>query len=438
MAKLAWFLCFLCSLWLSAGHPIPTFLMILCDSNGKAFDDQYNGANLTVGVNSTLYFYFQDLEHNMAVVNLSTMMPMHQRMIHILLVSEDNELTAHTHPDDFVDIYSLPNSTTVFHVKISFPRGGIYSIAANFMFNDVLNNTYRDGFAQTEFRVAGLPAMNRTGTVRNYNQTNRYGLWNFTDAPREIYNGWIDTTKNYDSQGYWGKLQLSIDGKLVSTDNINITQLDCAYFVVTMYNDDVTESAPAPILPLMAAPVHFTLVNYDGAVYHAHGMYLPDNMTFPNALTALGKISMAQMMAMDPMVDPMYNLSMTASMIGVNSSGQIDCFTDEGKVMWDMDQMALTMPDMKMDMNMFYGPDKYNVMASIFNWPNSFNWRIYAWMKIKDTDGNERLIVPHWDIWVKDTPFNYTSSSIAEESNASTLSISALLAGVAALWAVSM
>eukprot|EP01119_Soliformovum_irregulare_P016029 TRINITY_DN4600_c0_g1_i1.p1 TRINITY_DN4600_c0_g1~~TRINITY_DN4600_c0_g1_i1.p1 ORF type:complete len:433 (-),score=93.62 TRINITY_DN4600_c0_g1_i1:105-1403(-) len=429
MSRLIFLFAFLLgSLYVCNAHPIPTFWMNMCDSTGKAYDYQWTAGNYTSGQQETLYFYFTDMEHNNAIVPFGLMMPMHQRFIHVLIVSQDNELTGHTHPDDFTDMSKLPNDTTVFSINITFPRAGIYSIAANFMFNDLVNKTYRDGFAQTEFNVIGAGKMNPNPT-RNFNTTNRYALWNFTDASREIFEGWVDTTKNYDPKGYWGELLVSIDnGPLTSAQNINLTALNCTYFVVNMYSDNDTMGEPAPLLPLMAAPVHFTLTNYDGAVYHSHGMYLPSNMSFTTALKTLGKLTMGQLMMMDPLTDYRYNLSQSASMIGITPDGLMDCMADEGKVMYDMDKMG-----MMMDMSQFYGPSKFNNMASIFNFPNGFNWRVYAWMKVQDHEGNPRLLVPHWDISVVDrTPIpTDTITYFDQPSSASAIAMSIALAMLA-------
>lgn len=57
----------------------------------------------------------------------------HERLVHVIAVSEDLSYFTHIHPDDFGTITEAMKKNAQFPVKIAFPKAGKYAIAANFL-----------------------------------------------------------------------------------------------------------------------------------------------------------------------------------------------------------------------------------------------------------------------------------------------------------------
>jgi len=184
---------------------------------------------------------------------------------------------------------------------------------------------------------------------------------------------------------------ISVDGQLVPSNgsvNVNVIQGKCTAINVEFFKNDTTGMTPANLIPYLAAPVHFTISNRDNAVYHAHGTYLPEGMAMSDIVTMMDGMTMDQMMSLSP---AMLNLSMNAMMIGVESNGSVNCKSDEGKIMQEMEGM--------MDMSMFYGPSTFNRISGLFDFPDLTHFRIFAYVKVRLDDGTERLLVPSFAVY---------------------------------------
>jgi len=351
-------------------------------------------------------------------------MKYHARYIHILIVSQDQEITAHMHPDDYMDLSDAPIKTSIFYIKASFPRNGIYSVAASFLFMDSRLGITREGFSQTAFTVTGMPAFNANATF-NYETMNRFSTYPINDS--DIFDSWIDVKTNEDdTNGFYGKLIVGggsadpssgITGVNATLNYVRINT--CTYFYVTIYSNE-SSTTPAYMIPYLAAPVHFTVVNYDGGVYHAHGTFMPAGYDFQMVQAAMANSSMSDLMMMNP-DSMMYNLTMNAAMIGVEFNGTVDCLSDEGTVVDEMGGM--------MDMSIYYGPIPFGTVAGIFDFPVAGHWRIFAYMKLRLPSGEERLIVPHFaiDVWDNVTAQSDMMSSSEHSSDSSLMTASLML-----------
>ncbi len=83
---------------------------------------------LRSGSPQTLTLTFTDAEGNPA-----TLREIHERLIHVIVVSQDMSHFAHIHPDDFAPISEENVRTGVFQVRHEFSTGGTYIIAIDFM-----------------------------------------------------------------------------------------------------------------------------------------------------------------------------------------------------------------------------------------------------------------------------------------------------------------
>jgi len=111
----------------------------------------------------------------------------HARLVHVVLVSEDLELFAHLHPEDFALNLAYHTSSpgeapADFVLPVSLPRAGRYILALNYVVNlDVLGmevpeespHSHAGGFVSVpvatqvvvEVTAAGLPEMHTPVTV---------------------------------------------------------------------------------------------------------------------------------------------------------------------------------------------------------------------------------------------------------------------------------
>jgi len=339
---------------------------------------------------------------------------LNDRWIHVLIVSGDWEWAGHFHPDDFKDM-TVNNTNEVFFIKTTFPRSGLWVLAFSFIYNDHVLGVWREGFTETNVYVDGTPDQNANPTF-NYTATNRFESYPVNDT--DIFDDfvWVDT--NLDSTGFVAVL--SVDGQLVPSNgsvNVNVIQGLCTAINIDFYKNDTSGMTPVNLIPYLAAPVHFTISNRDNAVYHAHGTYLLDTMDMSDVVTMMDGMTMDQMMTLSP---EMLNLSMNAMMIGVESNGSVNCKSDEGKIMQEMQGM--------MDMSMFYGPSTFYRISGLFDFPDLAHFRIFAYVKVRLDDGTERLLVPSFAVYSVADPMSSqaSSSSILSIATATLLLLLAL------------
>lgn len=341
----------------------------------------------------------------------------------MLVTSPDQELTWHLHPDDFTNMTQLSPSTKVFSVPMNFTRSGLWNFGVSFLYFDTARNKLREGVALADILVYGEPSSNKNIT-RDYRTLNRFRTYPVGD--NDVFTQVVDTKTNIDSEsgiialfqvnpwpinfapptpssttggqtplttGFGHVHHTSTGGvEFNFTQNNDIQPYTCTYFYLSLYDLSGGSPIPATAVPYLAAPVHFTMLAPDGAVFHAHGTWLPaDGSDFPNLVTMMSSMTEEEMNAMTP-DDPMYDSMMGAMMIGVGMNNSINCATDAGVIMAEM-------PDM--DMNVFYGPSNFSIVTGIFDFPEAGNWTIFAYMKVKMPSGEIRMVVPHFQVKTK-------------------------------------
>jgi len=408
------FVC-LCGLVAVGAHPTVTFSLTFTDVNGRT-----PAPNLTAGTEQTFYFTLQDQLRNYTTIDFANIMMMHNRYIHVLIMSFDWETTAHIHPDDF-KVMTVNNTHSVFMLKANFPKAGSWSFAMDFLYQDPISMNMREGVALEDMVVYGTPPMDPIygNSTFNYTSTNSFTTHPINDS--DIYLGWIDinTNEDYTDSGYIAVLRVAGQSNATNTtglpvntgENIHVQAGVCTSIYLDVYTSDMQ---PAPLTSIMSAAVHFTISNRDNAVYHAHGMYRDPGTDIQDVVTMMNGMTMDMMMSMQStmLTDPMFNMTMDGSMIGIATNGTLNCFSDVGVVMQSMGGM--------MDMNVFYGPETFSSVMGIFNFPDTGHWRLFAWMKLKLNDGTERLIVPSFGLLSYSNPLPPDQSS-SEVNGAATL-----------------
>jgi len=284
------------------------------------------------------------------------------------MVSYDFEVAFHVHPDDYGNLETM-SEAGAFYVEVTLPKAGTWLIASSFIFSSDGGVIMREGFAQTTITVQGSPAFDIYNIPWNYQSANSFKT-HYIGA-NEIFEEPINVTSNSDPDGIYAVFSVG-DTPFLNT----VTQRNCTPIYLSLYyNSSLT---PANLVPFLNAPVHFTMASEFDAIYHAHGTYLPAGMDFAQARAAsLGSNS------------TWYNLTMNMLMMGWQYNNTLNCLSDAGKVMMEMD----------MDMTIWYGPATYGpTVVGIFDFPNAGNWRVWAYVKVLMPNGTERLIVPDFAV----------------------------------------
>jgi hypothetical protein len=88
--------------------------------------------HITVGTSTTVVFSFKDREGK-PVQDLTII---HDRLIHVVIASQDFSVFAHIHPQDFGSITPEMKKTALYPVRFTFPKAGRYLIGIDFAVND--------------------------------------------------------------------------------------------------------------------------------------------------------------------------------------------------------------------------------------------------------------------------------------------------------------
>jgi hypothetical protein len=107
----------------------------------------------------------------------------HERLIHVVIVSEDFSAFSHIHPEEFGPVTDEMKRTATFNVKYTFPKAGRYLIAADYATKD---SHFSEQFP---LQVSGGPAMGEIN--RDFSLNRSFGEYNVSvrTAPAEIRSG---------------------------------------------------------------------------------------------------------------------------------------------------------------------------------------------------------------------------------------------------------
>jgi hypothetical protein len=107
----------------------------------------------------------------------------HERLIHIVIVSEDFDHFSHIHPEEFGPITVEMKRTATFSVRHTFPKAGRYLIAADYAIKD------RHFSEQFPIQVSGSTGMGEIN--RDFSMKRKFGEYDvmLSTVPKDIRSG---------------------------------------------------------------------------------------------------------------------------------------------------------------------------------------------------------------------------------------------------------
>ena len=181
-------------------------------------------AVITAGNPATITFTIRDDSNN----PLKDLVITHDRLIHVVIISEDLSVFGHIHTEDIGPITAEMKERAEFPVRFTFPKAGRYTIAVDFAVRD-------KGYSELlDLEVSGSPAM---GSVHR-------------DLSRE---------KVFD--GYSVKLAVSPEQPVAGKETM-------LRYTILKDGTPVTD-----IEPYLSAAMHLAVINEGAGKYfvHAHG-----------------------------------------------------------------------------------------------------------------------------------------------------------------------
>lgn len=106
-------------------------------------------AEIKTGLLTTVIFSIKDMEGK----PMEDLTITHERLVHVMIASEDFSIFAHIHPDDFAPVTPETKKTAQYPVKFVFPKAGRYLVAVDSAVKDV---PFSEHFT---LEVAGEPGM---------------------------------------------------------------------------------------------------------------------------------------------------------------------------------------------------------------------------------------------------------------------------------------
>jgi hypothetical protein len=187
-------------------------------------DMETTPAEITAGDQATIAFTIRD-DDNKPIRDLVIT---HDRLIHVVIISEDLSVFGHIHAEDLGPITTEMKDNARFPVRFTFPKAGKYTIAVDFAVGD-------RGYSELlDVEVSGSPAMGKM-------QSN------------------FDREKNFD--GYQIKLSVSPEQPVAGKETV---------LRYTIMKDGKPVS---DIEPYLSAAMHLAVINEGRGNYfvHAHG-----------------------------------------------------------------------------------------------------------------------------------------------------------------------
>jgi len=168
---------------------------------------------------ATIVFYIKDSEGN-PVRDLAIT---HERILHVVIVSEDFSIFGHIHPEDFGPLIAEMKKKGRFAVDYTFPKAGRYLIAADFGVNDL---HFSEKFT---INVSGEPGMNPL--KKDFSRKKDYGDYTvtLTSTPERITAG-KDSTFKYSIKKN-GKIVTDLEPYLGEAMHLAIVTADFNQFI---------------------------------------------------------------------------------------------------------------------------------------------------------------------------------------------------------------
>lgn len=200
---------------------------------------------ITAGKPVSLMFHLTDAKGE----PFTDLMIHHERILHILIVSENLQTIGHIHPEDFESRDMLAELEGVYTVQFTFPYSGRYIVAIDAMTADAeyTKHLYVDVTGDKEMPEFSTD-MRREKTVIGYTEE---GGDRFTKS--------VSITEKKGTSKYMVKM--SVPDKIKVGEMVHIT------YHFTHEGKPVTD-----LVPFLDAPMHFAIVSncLDG-ILHTHG-----------------------------------------------------------------------------------------------------------------------------------------------------------------------
>ena len=204
---------------------------------------------------ATLRFSLRDREGK----TLSGITVSHERILHVIVVSEDFTVFAHLHPEDFGAVTPEMIQDARFSVNYSFPKAGRYLIALDSAVQDL-------HFSKQLFiDVTGQPNMAATGT--DFSRVKKSGDYVIRLTVPEHMKAGQGTTLRYFIEKD-GKPVADLETYLAALMHLAVIKTDLRYFI------HAHGEAPGSPSAHPAGHIH-------GAALNGFGPFIEANVTFP-------------------------------------------------------------------------------------------------------------------------------------------------------------
>ena len=198
-----------------------------------------------VGTPTTLTFHLTDAEGE----PVSDLMVHHDRVLHVLVVSENLQIIGHIHPEDFEARDIMAELDGQYTVHFTFPAAGRYILAVDVM------------TADTEF--AKSVYVNVTGETKMADMVPDFGtekvVFGYTDEGNDRYTKAVFLTDREGMSMYHVKMEAP--EQIKAGEPVHIT-----------YHFSYDEEPITDLVSFLDAPMHFAIVStrLDG-ILHTHG-----------------------------------------------------------------------------------------------------------------------------------------------------------------------
>lgn len=216
-------------------------------------------------------------------ITWSTLLLDHQRYLHCLFISQDLQLFAHIHPEDFGTVSA---TATSFPLQVKLPRLGRYAVVCNF---ELTVNGVATGYTARnwlDINTAGVGAINMLNTV-TANTINSQVTLNRIMSPLPITASGVYTAPIEFNNYTYNSAQINTYNIDVSINNPTCNTIyasSCTRLQLAIKNS-TTSVAVTNMIPYLGAIAHVAVISAD-LTYVAHGHAMTDMGTISCAATS--------------------------------------------------------------------------------------------------------------------------------------------------------
>lgn len=198
-----------------------------------------------VGTPTSLTFHLTDAKGE----PFTDLLVHHERVLHVLIVSENLQIIGHVHPEDFESRDMLAELEGHYTVHFTFPAAGRYILAIDVMTADTEFSKYLYVDVKGTPKMADMPHdFRREKAIRGY-----------TDEGGDRYTKAVSVTDSVDEPTYHVKME--------TPKRIQAGEMVTIGYYFSRNGKPITD-----LVPFLDAPMHFAIVStrLDGVI-HTHG-----------------------------------------------------------------------------------------------------------------------------------------------------------------------